>query len=226
MLAAMISDAHLNGLDDPNQGRLTALLDSFDAPQVFLLGDLFQWWWGGRDLAFAEHRPVMDALARLQGRGAAVHFVPGNHDFGAAPLFRELGIVVSDRIEVELGGRRFVLIHGDEADRTLGYRLTRRLLRGPAYAGLMRLVGPARAQRIGLGLAGASYVGEPNASLIEAQVALAVEELGAADVVVMGHSHAPDVRALPGGTYVNLGDFLHQHTWLSVGEDGLELRRA
>lgn len=222
----MISDAHLDGLADPNQARLVTLLDELDVRDVFLLGDIFQWWWGRRDAAYQAHLPLMDAIGRLQARDVGVHFVPGNHDFGAADFFTELGVVVSSRVDVELSGQRFVLMHGDEADDSLGYALTRRVLRGPEYRLAMRLLGPERAQRIGLGLAGASYVGEPNASLVAAQKELAQELLSDADVVVLGHSHAPGVHTLEGGTYVNLGDFLHHHTWLAVTDDGPELRTA
>lgn len=217
----MISDAHVQGPDDPNLARLTAFVRELDA-ELYLLGDIFQWWWGRRDAAFEAHRPLVDAI-ESHGR---VHFVPGNHDFAAAAFFEDIGVRVAPRIDVRFGDRRFTLLHGDEADSSLGYAFTKAALRGPVYRAAMRLAGPARAQRIGLRLAGASYVGEPNQGLVEAQIALADDLLQHADVVVMGHSHAPGVHDRPAGTYVNLGDFLHHHTWLAVTQDGLELRTA
>ena len=130
------------------------------------------------------------------------------------------------RVEVHLGDADYVLVHGDEADSSLGYWITRKVLRGAAFAGLMRAVGPVGARRIGLGLAGASREhGDPR-SLVAAQKAWATQEIEAgAEVVVVGHSHAPTLEPLAGGTFVNLGDFARDGTWLSVGADGPELRR-
>ncbi|MCP4804851.1 MAG: UDP-2,3-diacylglucosamine diphosphatase [Proteobacteria bacterium] len=226
MLAAMISDAHLTGRDDPNQARLAALLDSLETPRLFLLGDIFQFWWSFRGHAEAEYAPVLEALDRVQQRGTRVTYVPGNHDF-ALRHFEERGVVVSSHVRCLLGGRRFRLLHGDEADASAGYALTRAVLRGSVFAGVMRLAGPTRGRQLGMALAGGSrqHVA-PSAPLVAAQEALASQLLESSDVVVMGHSHAPGVHHLTGGTYVNLGDFVEHHTWLAVTEDGLELRSA
>ncbi len=49
MYAAMLSDAHIRGLDDPNQHQLVEWLDQLDASRLFLLGDIFGFWWGFPD---------------------------------------------------------------------------------------------------------------------------------------------------------------------------------
>jgi UDP-2,3-diacylglucosamine hydrolase len=229
MLAAMISDAHLQGLDDPNQHLLVELLDRLDCPRVYLLGDLFHFWWGFPDVVYGDFVPVLAALHRLRRRGTELSYVPGNHDFELGPFFQRLDVHVASRLEPVLGGRRFVLLHGDEADESVGYKLTRSTLRGGAFSRLMHRLGPRRAQRLGHKLAGGSRdygASEPSDKLVSAQLRLAERELRQADVVVMGHSHAPGVHHLEGGTYVNLGDFVQHHTWLAVTESGLELRQG
>jgi UDP-2,3-diacylglucosamine hydrolase len=40
------------------------------------------------------------------------------------------------------------------------------------------------------------------------------------DIVIMGHSHVPEVRQLRGGVYVNVGDWLTSFTY-GVIRDGL-----
>lgn len=232
MLAALISDVHLVGLNDPTQDALVALLDGLDAQELVILGDLFHFWWGFPGVIDAEFTPTVAALHRLARRGVRLRFVPGNHDFAVGETLRSLlGLEVSSRLDLTWGGRRFVLVHGDEADTSRGYTLTRWLLRGPIFAALMWALGPQRARRLGLRLAGGSRAlaaHQPKPWLVAAQRAWAEAEVraGRADVVVMGHSHQLEQTRLDGGgEYINLGDFTHDRRFLVVHDDGrCELR--
>lgn len=232
MLAALISDVHLVGLKDPTQDALVALLDGLDAQELVILGDLFHFWWGFPGVIDAEFTPTVAALHRLARRGVRLRFVPGNHDFAVGETLRSLlSLEVAPRLDLTWGGRRFVLVHGDEADTSRGYTLTRWLLRGPIFAALMWALGPQRARRLGLRLAGGSRAlaaHQPKPWLVAAQRAWAEAEVraGRADVVVMGHSHQLEQTRLDGGgEYINLGDFTHDRRFLVVHDDGrCELR--
>lgn len=232
MLAALISDVHLVGLNDPTQDALVALLDGLDAQELVILGDLFHFWWGFPGVIDAEFTPTVAALHRLARRGVRLRFVPGNHDFAVGETLRSLlSLEVAPRLDLTWGGRRFVLVHGDEADTSRGYTLTRWLLRGPIFAALMWALGPQRARRLGLRLAGGSRAlaaHQPKPWLVAAQRAWAEAEVraGRADVVVMGHSHQLEQTRLDGGgEYINLGDFTHDRRFVVVHDDGrCELR--
>ena len=234
MLAALISDVHLVGLNDPTQDALVTLLDGLETPELVILGDLFHFWWGFPGVIDAEFTPTIAALHRLARRGVRLRFVPGNHDFALGETLRAmLGLEVASRLDLTWGGRRFVLVHGDEADTSRGYALTRLTLRGPLFAALMWALGPVRGRRLGLGLAGGSRAladHAPKPWLVAAQRAWAEAELraGRADVVVMGHSHSLEHTQLDGeGEYINLGDFARDRQYLAVLSDGrCELRRA
>ncbi len=223
----MLSDAHLTGPDDPVQDQVIAWLDGLSAPHCYLLGDLFHFWWAFDGAVLEEYRPVLDALARLRARGVALTVLRGNHDFRLGPFFTEtLGAVVADEVTVALGGRSYLLVHGDQPDASWGYRVARGVLRSSAFDRVMRALGPDGARRIGRALAGTSrhYGDEPKA-LLQAQQVWAAERLaGDTDVVVMGHSHVLGTWDLPGGQLINLGDFARDRTWLAVTEDGPELR--
>lgn len=227
--AAIVSDVHIGHIDDPHQHYFVHWLDELEADHLYLLGDIFHWWWGFRGVVLAEFVPVLAALHRVRRRGIPMTYVPGNHDFVPGPFFVDaLGVSVTSRVESVWAGRRFLLVHGDEPDRSLGYRLTRRLLRGRAFSAMMGVAGPLGAQRIGNALAGGSRSmgrDRPSPRLLEAQRMWAQSRIDDGfDVVVMGHSHAPGVHALRGGTMINVGDFVRHFTWLEVN-DGFELRR-
>ncbi len=223
----MLSDAHLLGPEDPVQDRVVQWLDGLVTDHCYLLGDLFHFWWSFDDQVLPGFDPVLAALARLRERGIPLTVLRGNHDFRLGPVFTDhLGATVVDEVRVQLAGRRFLLVHGDQPDTTLGYRLTRAVLRSGAFDRLMRALGPEGARRLGHRLAGASrHYGDEPAPLLAAQQHWAAERLaGDVDVVVMGHSHVLGTWELPGGVLFNLGDFARDRSWLAVTETGPRLQ--
>lgn len=229
MRVVMVSDAHLEGIGDPNQDALVRWLDALEVDRVYLLGDIFHHWWGFHGAVMNEYVPVCAALLRLKARGIGLHLVVGNHDFAAGPFFREvLGATVSGPVSVTLDGTRFLLAHGDESDTRWSYRLTRTLLRGPIFAGMMRMLGPSHGGRLLRYLAGASreHMGDLG-PLIEQQRKWAVEQLQRAplDCVVMGHIHHPEVYDVDGGSVVHSGAWIGHRTFVLVEDGVVSLRR-
>jgi UDP-2,3-diacylglucosamine hydrolase len=225
MRALALSAAHITGdPEDPSQAALVALLGRVELDALYLLGDLFHagWAWpGGLRPGYA---PTLHALDRLISRGVRVVFVPGNHDFGVVPALLAQGVQVETSLRLEVGGRRLLLAHGDEADRSLGYRVLSAALRGPAFGALMQVLGPTRGDALLDRLAGASR-GHPAvpARLIAAQAAWAQRQIDdGVDLVGLGHSHHIERRALRGGHLVCLGDWVGQRCELWI--EGASLR--
>ena len=221
MKRILLSDAHLTGRDDPNQALLAAFLEQVEADEVYFLGDMFHFWWGHEGYRDPDYGLFFEAIEALINRDCKVFWVRGNHDFHLGPVIeKELGVVVGDAFEVEFQSQRGLLVHGDEADRTLGYRAVRAVVRGRAFAGLMNALGPRRSRRVGLALAGASrHEMTPNAPLLKAQANWAEERFEEGHrFVVLGHSHCPGIHRLNGGTLVNLGDFADAHSYLELDE--------
>lgn len=219
MRVVMMSDLHLRGLDDPNQERLVGLLDQLEMDQLIVLGDLFHHWWGFQGAVVADYVPTCAALLRLKARGVSIVFVCGNHDFALGDFFVEtLGAELRSAHRRELDGVPYLLAHGDEADRSLGYRLLSALLRGRGFAALMSLLGPSAGMSLLRRMAGASRARPaPVAALVAAQERWAAEQIRAgARVVVLGHSHALGERSLEGGQLFNLGDWRDGPVWLEV----------
>ena len=220
MRAALISDLHLEGGPaDRVQIAFVAWLDRLDVDALYLLGDIFHGWWGYRDVVPARLVATCAALERVALRGIAIHMVPGNHDFATGPFFsNQLQAQVHPAGIHELDGRTFFLAHGDEADDSLGYGITRRVLRSPPFAGLMALLGPARGWALLHRLAGASRDAPADLEALRAQQqAWARPKLEAgADFVVMGHIHAPGRSA--DGRVIHLGGWGTDRTWCLVDQ--------
>lgn len=117
MLALFVSDVHLQS-DAPGTTRV--FFDFLErharhARQVYLLGDLFEYWAGDDDLASAFNARVVAALRKLSDAGVELFWMAGNRDFLIGDAFAEaIGARrLPDPSVVTIGGRRLVLAHGD-----------------------------------------------------------------------------------------------------------------
>lgn len=214
MRVVLVSDCHLSGPDDPVERGFLRWLDELEADQLVLLGDVFRAWWH-----FGEEpaAPCRALAGRLRDRGIPLVVVPGNHDFHAPAWFaRHAGARTGSAVRLELDGRRVHLEHGDAVDRSPGYRALAAVLRGRAFAATVDALGPARGWALLDRLAGHPS-GRPDPRLVAAQHSRA-RALGV-DVVVMGHTHAPEHTRFPEVEFLNLGDWVTHRTW-GVIEDG------
>lgn len=115
-----VSDAHL-GLDMDSarerEVRFLAFLRGIDAAQVgklFLLGDIWDFWYEYRDVVPRFAARVVNALMNLMDAGVEVWFCPGNHDIWTYSYFESLGMKRFDQPAIfELEGKTFCLGHGD-----------------------------------------------------------------------------------------------------------------
>lgn len=119
-LSYFASDVHL-GLDvcDPKdrERRFVDFLRSIPADKtenLFLLGDIFDFWYEYRDVVPKGYTRVFAAIQDLIDAGVKVYFFEGNHDVWTYSYFEELGMKkLSQPALVRLGSKTFCLGHGD-----------------------------------------------------------------------------------------------------------------
>lgn len=220
MPTLLLSDVHADGPQDPAQRRLLALLADPPADRLILVGDVFHRWWSWGSRVFPAYLPLVQALSALARRGIRVDMVRGNHDFALSCL-EDQGVRVVDSLEEAVEAVPAWVAHGDGADPTPGYRLTRSVLRGRAFAALLSRMEPDRAWRFLGRLAGDPHpLPRPAPDLVRACRARArAHLLAGARLVVLGHTHGLDDWSVPEGRYVNLGAFYHHGRALCVDGD-------
>lgn len=116
-VALFVSDVHLQ----ESLPRTTQMFFAFlrnhalQARQLFLLGDLFEYWAGDDDLATPFNQSVADALRQVSDAGVALFWIPGNRDFLIGEGFaRATGAhILPDPYVAIIGGQEVVLSHGD-----------------------------------------------------------------------------------------------------------------
>jgi UDP-2,3-diacylglucosamine hydrolase len=117
----IVSDIHLGAGGEQHSKRAE---DAFcrwldmvatDAKAIYLLGDIFDFWFEYRRVAPKGHVRVLARLAELTRKGVDVVFITGNHDMWCYDYFeQECGIKIFRKPQVvEIEGRVLHLAHGD-----------------------------------------------------------------------------------------------------------------
>lgn len=156
-LTYFVSDVHL-GLDykDPEgrEERFVGFLRSIPAREtlaLYLLGDIWDFWYEYRDVVPKGYVRVFAALMDLRDAGVQIFFFPGNHDIWCYSYFQKLGITVLQQPHlVEIGGTTFCLGHGDGLGPVgLGYRIMNGIFKCRAAQILFSMLHPWLAFRFG-----------------------------------------------------------------------------
>ncbi len=119
-LTYFAADAHL-GIDfkdpDGRERRFVEFLRGINPAEteaVYLLGDIFDFWYEYRDVVPKGFSRVFSALIDLMDGGVKVCFFNGNHDIWTYHYLQQLGITVLTQPYVtQIAGRTFCLGHGD-----------------------------------------------------------------------------------------------------------------
>lgn len=86
-----------------------------DAKTIYLLGDIFDFWFEYRYVVPRGFTRVLGKIAELTDSGIEIHFFIGNHDVWVTDyLQKECGMIVHrEPLIVEIYGKKFFLAHGD-----------------------------------------------------------------------------------------------------------------
>jgi UDP-2,3-diacylglucosamine hydrolase len=231
-----ISDAHLDsGADSEERARSLARLLAARRDEIthlYILGDLFDFWFEYRHAIPKGGFAVLRALADLAAAGVRIDYLGGNHDFWCGSfLQREVGVTVHPGpIRVEHQGRRIYLAHGDGiVPGETGYKILKAVLRHRLAISLYRLVHPD----IGIPFAyrvstvSRRHTHERAFYIARYSRFVAGPRFAAGDdAVVVGHVHDPmHFRDAAGRDFLIAGDWLEFFTCVTLREGRFALER-
>ena len=237
-----LSDFHLGA---PNHAaslererRIVAFLDSIeeDAAEIFIVGDLFDFWYEYRQVVPKGFVRLLGKLATLTDAGIPIHFFVGNHDMWMKDYFQtELNIpVYFEPKSFDRQGRQLLVGHGDGlGPGDHGYKRLKKVFRNPACQWLFGILPPvigmgvanfmSRRSRAQTGTTEEKFLGDEKEWLIiycREQLQKQVY-----DYFVFGHRHLPiDYRFENGSRYINLGDWIRYNTYAVLHEGRMELK--
>ena len=208
-----VADVHL-GLDvadpDAREARFVRFLRSVDPASteaLYLLGDIFDFWYEYRDVVPKGYSRVFAALLDLMDAGVRVWFFQGNHDVWTYRYFEELGM---HRLEqpavVEIGGKVFCLGHGDGLGPVPeGYLILRKAFHRRVLQFLFSLLHPWIAFRFGKGWSRNNRLARREKYVFRGEseplyrFAAEYSESRHIDFFIFGHYHAHADMPLPSG---------------------------
>jgi len=207
-----------------------------DAKEIFLVGDIFDFW-------FEYKRAIPKGFVRLQGKiaeltdkGIPVHVFTGNHDMWIFDyLPKELGVsLYREPISRTFGGKKFFIGHGDglgPGDR--GYKILKKVFASKFCQWCFARLHPnfgiwladrsSKTSRAATAKDDEKFLGLENEWLaIYAKETLKKEHF---DYFIFGHRHLPlELKVGEESTYYNLGEWINYNSYLVFNGEHCEMK--
>ena len=237
-----LSDFHLGAPDAAaslqREKRIVRFLESIknDAEQIFIVGDLFDFWFEYSRVVPRGYTRIFGKLAELTDAGIRIHFFVGNHDMWMKNYFQtELNIpVYFEPKAFEFCGKKFYIGHGDglgPGDK--GYKFLKNIFRNRICQWMFGIIPPAagmgiasyfsQKSRAAAGKEPEKFLGEENEwLLIYSKEILQNQHY---DYLIFGHRHLPiDFTINKKSRYINLGEWMNHNSYAVFDGADLELK--
>ena len=235
------SDIHLGAMGYAStrerEARFVRWLDTIapDATELFLMGDVFDFWFEYKTVVPRGYIRFLGKLAQLTDAGIKLYLFKGNHDMWMFDYFvQELGAtIISNELVIERQGKKLYLHHGDGLGPGDGkYKLLKKVFRSGLCQWLFERLHP----NLGVGIANYwsqhSRIAQKDnhQRKIDEQewlVSYCKETLQTQfyDYLIFGHRHLPlDMEVGPQSRYINLGEWIHYNSYAVMENGVVQLR--
>lgn len=208
-----------------------------DAAAIFLLGDLFDFWFEYKYVVPKGFVRVLGKLAEIRDSGILIYFFVGNHDLWMKNYFEEeLNIPVFHQPkEFDFNNKTFFIGHGDGlGPGDHGYKRMKKVFKNPIsqwfYRWLHPDIGMPLAQYFSVknkaisGAEDVEFLGEEKEWLL--QYSKKKLESKHFDYFVFGHRHLPlEIPLNDDSTYINLGDWINFYTFGEFDGEKMKLKK-
>ncbi len=236
------SDFHLGVPDHTSslvrEKKVVSWLDSIkhDAAEIYLVGDLFDFWFEYNLVVPKGFVRLLGKLAELTDAGISIYLFHGNHDlwqFGY--LEKEIGCTVySKAIVKEFNGKKFYIGHGDGiGPGQTWFKFLLGIYRNYIFQRLFAFFHPS----VGITIANwfsdqskkksyesnSEYYGdEKEYHMLFAKDYLEIEKV---DFFIFGHRHLPMDKIIGNAHVINLGDWITYNSYAVFDGEKVELKK-
>ncbi len=236
------SDFHLGAPDFQTsitrEKKICQWLDDIkhDAERIFLLGDIFDFWFEHKYTVPKGFVRLLGKLAELSDAGIPIEIIVGNHDMWMKKyLSKELNITIHHHQPIirNYHGKTFMLGHGDGlGPKDYKYKMIKKIFRSPFCQWVFAYLHPnlsfaiahyfSKKSRIATGQSNEEYLGNDNEWLYT----YCKEQLKkqSIDYFIFGHRHLPlHISLNTHSKYINLGDWIKYNTFAVFDGSALHL---
>ncbi len=208
-----------------------------DAQEIFLMGDLFDFWFEYKHTAPKGFVRLLGKIAELTDSGIPITIFTGNHDMWMFDyLPKELGITIyREPITRVFNDKKFLLGHGDGlGPGDNGYKFIKKVFSNPFCQWLFTQLHPnfainmanywSRKSRLSNAPIDEKFLGEENEWLVvHSKETLKKEHF---DYFIFGHRHLPlDIKLNESSRYINLGEWINYNSYAVFDGTLLELKK-
>ena len=236
------SDNHLGAPNHKEslvrEKRFIKWLDSVQdtASAIFLLGDLFDFWFEYKKVVPKGFVRVLGKLAEISDKGIPIYFFVGNHDMWMEGYFqKELGIqVYNNPKRFIINNQHFLIGHGDglgPGDK--GFKRMKKVFKNSLSKLAFRWLHPDLGVRVAQylstknkllsGVDDIEFKGEDNEWLV--QYSKKILETETIEFFIFGHRHLPlEIKLSNSSKYINLGDWISYYSYAVFDGYNVELK--
>lgn len=234
------SDFHLGAPDDHSslarERKIIEWLNKVekDAAGIFLVGDIFDFWFEYKHVIPKGFIRFQGKLADLTDKNIPIIFFTGNHDMWMFDYFsKELGIkIFRNPIRFQVGRKKLFVGHGDglgPGDNT--YKFLKLFFDSKLCQWLFKWLHPT----VGMGIA-KLWSAKSRISNSDKDVAFQgdkewlieylrqVEEKQHNEVYIFGHRHIPVDIVVGNSQYINLGEWVTHMTYAEFDGESIKLK--
>lgn len=230
-----VSDIHLGSGEAAEQRRVERNFLDFlssiekDAETLFLVGDIFDFWFEYNEVVPKGYVRVLGRLAELSDRGVRVIMLTGNHDMWVGDyLTKECGIELYTKPQTfTLAGKTLFVAHGDNMN--IGFKPILGLMNAMFRSKVLRkiaswLIHPDLFMRFGRWWSGKSrksHGGTQPAMVLNTLIDYAIEyaKRDSVDYFVFGHLHCPaDIVGVC--RILFMGDWHTRPNYIALNDNG------
>ena len=206
-----------------------------DAKEIYLLGDIFDFWWEYRLVVPRGFTRFLGAVSSITDSGIPVHFFTGNHDMWVGDyLSVECGMTVhTEPVTAIFNGKKFYLAHGEGLGTSDPvYKILLAIFRNKPLRTLYSALHPAigvgighkwsLSSRLGKGIT-KEFLGEEKEDMI--RYSKSVLKKDNIDYFIFGHRHLEMIYKIQEGTeIVFLGDWIKGGSYAEWDGNALTLK--
>lgn len=224
------------------ENRIVSWLDAIkhDASEIYLMGDIFDFWFEYKQVVPKGYVRFLGKLAELSDSGIKLTFFKGNHDMWMFDYLKEeLGAtIISDELIIERNDKLFYLHHGDGiGPGDAKYKFLKKFFRSNFCQWLFARIHPNLAFGIAKRWSKQSRISSGKTEQFEGEekewLAQYVKEYlnnqvlnheNTIDYFIFGHRHLPLSIPIADSLYINLGEWMNFNTYAVFDGERLELK--
>jgi UDP-2,3-diacylglucosamine hydrolase len=206
---------------------------SRDASDIYLLGDIFDFWWEYKKVVPRGFTRFLGTISNLTDEGIKIHIFTGNHDMWMKDyLVKECGVQVYHQpLLTVIDGKKFYLAHGEGlGTKSIAFKLLLAFFHWSVAQKIFSAINPrfgmgfghawSRSSRLAKGIS-IPFLGEEKEDLLRHTREI-IEKGCDADYFIYGHRHLPLTWDVRGKKVIILGDWFKSNSYAVWDGKGLE----